>query len=411
VIHPESPMFSFYFLSCCKKLRFPNFLWIVIFLLPLGLGVIFTPIPSGWAAESLREQTQTYLLEGIRKGFNLQEKEGLADLSRAIAVDRENPLGYAYLSVFSLFYYEMRFDEKERQKDEETMLLFIEQAIAKGEKRIENNSRDGDAHFSIALAKLVKARFDIRRKSYLAAAQESGKIWDLLEKAEEFEPKNYDIYFLMGIMHYHVDHLTGLARFFSSFFFMRGDKKKGLQELELAAAKGNLLQDLAKAELASAYANFEKDPKRALPLAKELREKFPRNYNFLFLLANILSDLNQTDEALGVAQEIEEGIKLGKPPFRPELRARTHQLLGKIYFDRKEYGKASEFLLRAIQDEAPYNIRMRAWALLRLGMIHDVRKERKQAEDFYRRVLDMDGVEGSSQVLAKQYLKTAYSPP
>jgi hypothetical protein len=60
---------------------------------------------------------------------------------------------------------------------------------------------------------------------------------------------------------------------------------------------------------------------------------------------------------------------------------------------------------------APYNARIRASSLLRLGMIQDVRGQRKQAEDYYRRTLEVEGGEGVAQVDAKQYLKSPYLSP
>jgi hypothetical protein len=44
-------------------------------------------------------------------------------------------------------------------------------------------------------------------------------------------------------------------------------------------------------------------------------------------------------------------------------------------------------------------------------MIHDVRKERKQAEDYYRKALELEGAEGMAQRAAREYLETPYSPP
>jgi hypothetical protein len=56
----------------------------------------------------------------------------------------------------------------------------------------------------------------------------------------------------MGLLHYHIGHLPGFTRFLSSLLVTSGDRQKGLQELELAAKKGYLLKDLAKAELGKA---------------------------------------------------------------------------------------------------------------------------------------------------------------
>jgi tetratricopeptide (TPR) repeat protein len=257
---------------------------------------------------------------------------------------------------------------------------------------------------------LVKVRWDLSRKNYLTASRGAQNSWDHLEKAKELEPENFDTYFAMGLLHYHIGHLPGFTRFLSALLVTSGDRQKGLQELEVAAKKGFLLKDLAKAELLSAYANFEKQPERALPLAQELNERFPRNYNILFALANVHSELGHFEEAFSVARGIENAIISGAPPFRPELWPRYFQLLGKIHFDQGEYTKAADFFNRVLQDSAPYNARVRAWALVRLGMIYDVRQERNSAEEYYRKALDVGGGEGAAQVAAKEYLKTPYSP-
>jgi hypothetical protein len=44
-------------------------------------------------------------------------------------------------------------------------------------------------------------------------------------------------------------------------------------------------------------------------------------------------------------------------------------------------------------------------------MIQDARKDRKGAEDYYRKALEVEGAEGTAQRLAREYLETPYSPP
>jgi tetratricopeptide (TPR) repeat protein len=291
------------------------------------------------------------------------------------------------------------------------MLRYVGETLSRGEKRIEKNSQDSPAYFAIALAKIAKIRWAITQKEYLTVTQETSNIWTYLEKAKEADPQNYDTYFLMGMLHYHIDHLPDMVRFFSSLLITSGDRKKGLQELELAAQKGNLLKELALAELSQIYTNFEKQPARSLPIVRELRKKFPRNYNFSFALANTLSDLHQFKEAFAIAREIEKGIQSGIPPFVPQLQPRYDQLIGRILFSQGEYAKATEYFHMALKDTSPYNARVRVWAFVRLGMIHDVRNEREQAEEYYSKALNVEGGEGTAQVEARQYLRTPYLPP
>jgi len=57
----------------------------------------------------------------------------------------------------------------------------------------------------------------------------------------------------------------------------------------------------------------------------------------------------------------------------------------------------------------PYNARVRAWALVRLGMIHDAQKERSLAEENYQKALKA-GADSLAQHAARGYLATPYNP-
>ncbi|MCX6743464.1 MAG: hypothetical protein NT116_04475, partial [Candidatus Parcubacteria bacterium] len=249
--------------------------WPAILLLALCLFFLVSVVETKIeAAEVQPNQFYFYLKNGIEKAFNLDNQNANIYLQKALELDKENPTGYAYMAMVCFFSYEMSFEPKDRDRNQEFMLRNIGEAIAKGEKRIEKNSKDGQAYFAVALAKIVKVHWAIHQKKYFLIAQETSNIWDSLEKAKEGDPQNYDVYFLMGLLHYHIDYLSGFTRMLSSVLITSGNTQKGLQELELAAQKGYLLKELAQTELSSIYLNFEKKPTRALPFARELKRKF-----------------------------------------------------------------------------------------------------------------------------------------
>ena len=384
--------------------------WRIIF---IALCVLFHIVLNEVETEAVPSrsvQLHSYLRQGIEKTFNLETQSANIYFQKAVELDRDDPTGYAFLALAHLFLYEMSFEPRDRENNQEFMLRYVSETLRKGEKRIKKDSKDSQAYFAMALAKIAKIRWAISQKKYLIIAQEVSNVWDYLAKAKEGDPQNYDIYFPMGLLHYHLDHLSGLTRVFSSWIITPGDRQKGLEELELAAQKGDLLKELAQAELASVYINFEKQPARALPLARELKSKFPHNYNFSFMLANALSDLNRFEEAFDVARGIEKGIQAGIPPFVPQLQPRYDQLMGRIFFSKGEYAKATEYFQKALQDTSPYNARVRAWSFVRLGMIQDAYKERELAEEYYSNALQVEGGEGAAQVEARKYLKTPYVP-
>jgi tetratricopeptide (TPR) repeat protein len=351
------------------------------------------------------------LRQGIEKTFNMESVQAISAFQKVVELDRGNPTGYAFLALAHLFLYEMSVEPQDRGKNEEAMLRYIDETMTKGEKRIGRNPQDDQAYFAMALAKIAKIRWAIPQKRYFTITNEAIDTCTYVEKAEKENPKNYDYHFPTGLLHYHLDQLHGMARLFSFWMITNGNSKKGLREMEQVAGKGYLLKELAQAELAAVYLNFEKDPARALPYIQELKKKFPSNYNFSFALANTLSELHRFAEAFAIAQEIGTAIQAGTPPFIPQLQPRYDQLMGKILLDQGEYTQASEYFQKTLKDLSPCNTRIRAWALVRMGMIQDIRKDRKQAVDYYNKSLDMEGGEGAAQVEAQKYLKTPYAPP
>jgi tetratricopeptide (TPR) repeat protein len=385
---------------------------ILLLLVGVGLSVLGIAKTGVDAANKQADPTYIFLRQGIEKAFNLETQSAMALFQKAVDLDRENPLAYAFIAMAHMFFYEMNFDLQERAKEQEAMLKNVSEAIAKGRKRIEKNDRDSQAHFAMMIAKIVEMRWAILQKKYVTVAKETANVWTYIDLVKSNDPQNDDLNFPMGLLHYHLDHLPAAVRFFSSWLITEADSRKGLQELEKAARNGYLFKELAQAELASVYSYYEKEPAKALPINLELKGKFPRNYNFTFALANTLSELQRFPEAFTIAQEIEMGIKAGQPPFAPQLQPRYDHLMGRILFNQEAYVQAAEYFQKSLAgDPSLYNARTRTSSFVRLGMIYDIRKERKQAEECYRQALVVEGGEGSAQSEAKKYLKTPYSPP
>ncbi len=362
------------------------------------------------AATLQTNRYHSYLKQGIDKAFNMETAVANSLLKKAVELQPDNPMGYAFLVMLHLFSYEMSYDLEGRKRDQEAITRYVSETILRGEKRLEINPKDSDAYMSMALAKVAKVHWGIREKRYLMMAQETSNIWYYLEKASAAEPNNFDIYFLMGLLHYHLDYLPGLARVASSVFITSGDSQQGLREIELAAQKGDLLKTIAQTELQSVYLIFEKQPQRALPVIRKLREKYPNNYNFVFAEANVFAELQRFDEAFALAQEIKNNVETAKPPYIIQLQPRYNQLMGRIFFSRGDYNKATEYFQRALQDMAFYNTRVRVWSLVRLGMIQDARKDRARAQDYYSQALEIENGEGTAKIEAKKYLQTPYVP-
>src|SRR5262249_48201611 len=77
------------------------------------------------------------------------------------------------------------------------------------------------------------------------------------------------------------------ARMLASFAGLKGSKKRGIQTLERVAKEGEWSRDDAKVLLIAIYKK-EKRYQEALVLARELGQKYPRNYLFSLEAADSL---------------------------------------------------------------------------------------------------------------------------
>ena len=374
------------------------------------LGLFVCAATTAGAAAPEPAGMRAVLRQGIEKAFNLDSAGAEAMFRKAVALDPEDPTGYAFLAVNHLFAAELSFDASEREAGRQEMLRVVGEALTRGEARVGADPRDGRALFAMALARTAKFRWAQRQRQYLTAAQEARGLWSCLDRVQREDPSNADSHLLSGLIRYHIDHLPDLARFFSSFVLTRGDRARGLREIELAAAQGDLLRELAQSELVSVWLNFEKQPARALPILRDLQKRFPRNYNFSFALASVLSESGRHREAFAVARDLEKGIAAGRPPFVPRLKPRHDQLMGRLFFNQGDYARAEASFRQSLQDSSEANARIRAWSYVRLGMIHDARGEREKAVEFYNRTLGVEG-EGVAKVEARKYLAAPYVPP
>src|SRR3974377_972590 len=107
------------------------------------LSFLVHPLPRLLAKEPSTEEIQTYLQRGVEQGLNLDDKGAVAELMKAVDLDRDNPIGYAYLAMADLFFYETSIDEKEKKNYETSMLKAVEDAQARAERKIEKDPRNG----------------------------------------------------------------------------------------------------------------------------------------------------------------------------------------------------------------------------------------------------------------------------
>ena len=126
----------------------------------------------------------------------------------------------------------------------------------------------------------------VSSRSISLTVEEDPKSRSYSKKLLKVAPGAYDAYLGLGTANYIIGSLPGSKKFFLGFAGIHGDRKKGIQQLEITANEGHYLQPFAKILLALT-ALREKKPEMARTEFTELVSEFPENPLFAAELAKL----------------------------------------------------------------------------------------------------------------------------
>jgi predicted Zn-dependent protease len=259
-------------------------------------------LPAFGAGEGMEEAlTRMY-------DFDFQASHQILD--KYIAAHPSEPLPYAFRASAYLFFEldrmgilesdffvdDDRIAEKKKklEPDPQTRKEFL-RAVADAESRalavLKTNPNDRDALFAMCVAQGVSTDYmafvEKRQISSLTVAKKSNAYAQRLLKVD---PKFYDAYLTAGVSEYMIGSLPFFVRWFVHFDNVEGDKKKGLERLELVSREGHFFRPFSKILLAVA-ALREKRPRDAQKLLTELARDYPGNPLFRKELTKVSSKL------------------------------------------------------------------------------------------------------------------------
>lgn len=153
--------------------------------------------------------------------------------------------------------------------------------------RLATDPDDVNALFAMTISLGMQADYagliEKHQLESLAMIREADK---LAEKLLAVAPYAADAYLTLGAANYIIGSLSPLKRFFLHFKGISGDKRSGIQQLEIAAERGRYLRPFAKILLALA-ALREKKPELARVQLMQLVAQFPENPLFVNELAKL----------------------------------------------------------------------------------------------------------------------------
>ena len=151
-----------------------------------------------------------------------------------------------------------------------------EQAQNLAQLRLKTDPDDANALFAVTLSLGMQANYasliDKRQLDSLKKVREADKY---SKRLLAVAPDAADAYLGLGMANYFIGSLPGTKKFFLGFAGIHGDKKTGIQQLEIAADHGHYLRPFAKILLALA-ALRESKTEVARAQLKRARREIPR---------------------------------------------------------------------------------------------------------------------------------------
>lgn len=260
-----------------------------------------------WVAVAGGKQTQTDVLRvpeldvGFRLLYELKPEEARTQFSARQKAHPEDPLSSAAEAASYLFEecYRQGILTSEFFLDDDRFFgklpVEADAALRKAffaacnraqdmaRLRLKTNPDDANALFAMTLSLGMQADYasliDKQQLDSLRMIREADKF---AKKLLAVAPEGADAYLTLGTANYIIGSLPAGKRFFLRFAGIRGDKRLGIKQIEIAAASGRYLRPFAKILLALA-ALREKKPDVARTQLTELVAEFPQNP---FLQAN-----------------------------------------------------------------------------------------------------------------------------
>jgi hypothetical protein len=154
--------------------------------------------------------------------------------------------------------------------------------------RLTTNANDADALLAMTLALGMQADYAaLIEKHQLDGLRIIRNAGDYAKQLLQVAPDAADAYLVLGAATYIIGSQAMHKRLFLRFAGVRGDKREGLQQLEIVAARGRYLRPFAKVLLALA-ALRERQTELARAQLAQLVAEFPHNSLFVDELAKLI---------------------------------------------------------------------------------------------------------------------------
>jgi tetratricopeptide (TPR) repeat protein len=348
--------------------------------------------------------------QGIGHVYNLEFEKAEQEFTTLIALRPRHPAGWFFRAM--VIWWKIMIDVENPRYDDQ-FFAALDGVVDMCDSILEVNRDDLDAMFFKGGAIGFEGRLKFHRDDWLGAANAGRKALPLVQRASELDPENYDIYLGTGIYNYYAEVIPNEYPVVKPLmlFVPPGDKKKGLEQLTVAAEKGRYAAVETMYFLAQIYYNYEKDYPRALRLSLDLHNRFPDNMVFHKYVGRCHVVMSNWERADAVFREILERVNAGQRGYTPVIEREALYYLGMSAMNTRRLDEALHYFYRCDAVSRLLDTREPSGFMvmvnLKIGMTYDLQGKRDLAVSQYEKVRSMKEYK-DSRVQAERYLQTPY---
>jgi tetratricopeptide (TPR) repeat protein len=288
-------------------------------------------------------------------------------------------------------------------------LAEIDRALSLSEARLKKNPNDPGALYAEGISYGIRSNyFWVVEKSWHDSLRDATSARRAHNRVAELEPDDVDARLVQGLHDYIVGSLPWAYRMLGFLAGIRGDKEKGIREVQDVARNGKLNKVDAEIFLCALYRR-ESHTNLAVPLVQDLVQRFPRNYLLRLELSVMYSMAG--DELHGL-EAVEEAARLKTahaPGYDRLPWEKIYYQEGSIQFWYRDEEHALENLKKVAAGIDNVDLNTGAYTFLRIGQIYDMAHHRAEAVEFYKKAIAYEP-QADAAAESRKYLATPYNP-
>jgi len=343
---------------------------------------------NAWSSTIPPEMDQM-IQEAMTHLYNVEVKESEEEFQKVIEKFPGEPLPHLFYAGHLWWRAAEQFENPEslkpfREKFEKQFEETVETANKKAEQL---GSENDEICFALGGSYGLAGRWMVLDNHWLKAYNYGTKGNDYLKKALELNPELYDANLGLGIYDYYTDTMSGFFKRLASSIFLRGNKERGIQELELASQQGHFSNVEAKLFLINVYERDDRNYQKALDLIVDLRKKYPNSTLFHYTEMFLLFDVGQKEACAQDALDFIDRIKKHEGTYDINQLPLPALFLANVMIEKKDFEGALKTLNEAISSAPNAPPLWLTFCYLRRGEILDLLARRDEAIENYETVL------------------------